>query len=94
IIRATIKDEFSRNGIAWCPHTATGLHVYRELPESEKADKHWVAVATAHAAKFDTIVEPLLGISTEPPSELAAILDWPAKFDTIDASLEEVSQFL
>ncbi len=94
IIRETIKDEYQRHGIAWCPHTATGLHVYRELPEQDKIGRHWVVVATAHAAKFDTIVEPLLGVDIEPPPELAALLDWPASYVTIDATLEQVTEFL
>jgi threonine synthase len=87
LIRTTIRDEYQRHGIAWCPHTATGLHVYRQLPISERDGHHWITVATAHAAKFDTVVEPLLGISIEPPAELAELLEWPAKFDTIDAEL-------
>jgi len=94
VIRATILDEYRRHGIAWCPHTATGLHVYRELPESMRADSHWVVVATAHAAKFDTIVEPLLDTVIEPPAELAALLEWPARFDTIDPEPEEVERRL
>jgi len=94
IIRETISDEYRRHGIAWCPHTATGMHVYRELPEADKAGRHWVVVATAHAAKFDTIVEPLLGISIDPPSELAALLDWPTEYATIDAELAQVTKML
>jgi threonine synthase len=94
IIRETISDEYQRHGIAWCPHTATGMHVYRELPEADRAGRHWVVVATAHAAKFDTIVEPLLGISIEPPSELAALLDWPVEYATIDAELAQVTKML
>ena len=93
-IRATIKDEFARHGIAWCPHTATGLHVYRELSEAERQGGHWVVVATAHAAKFDTIVEPLLDRQIEPPEELARLLDWPAEYTTIDAELKQVAQAL
>ncbi len=90
VIRETIRDEYQRHGIAWCPHTATGLHVYRELPEPLRADRHWIVVATAHAAKFETIVEPLLGIDVEPPPELAALLDWPARFATIEPELREI----
>jgi threonine synthase len=90
VIRATIRDEFDRHGIAWCPHTATALHVYRQLPEDERTGRHWIAVATAHAAKFDTIVEPLLGITIAPPAELAELLGWPASFEAIDADLDEI----
>jgi threonine synthase len=93
-IRATIKSEYERHGLAWCPHTATGLHVYRELPEQEKRGRQWAVVSTAHAAKFDTIVEPLLGIQVEPPPELAELLNWPSQFDTIDADLGELARLL
>ncbi len=92
LIRATICDEYMRHGIAWCPHTATGLHIYRQLPRHERAERHWVVVATAHAAKFDTIVEPLLGIKIDPPAELAELLDWPSRFETIDADLGEIER--
>ncbi|MCE7901867.1 MAG: threonine synthase [Gammaproteobacteria bacterium PRO9] len=86
-IRATIVDEYRRHGLAWCPHTATALHVYRELPAAERSGRDWAVVATAHAAKFDTIVEPLLGTRIAMPPELAAILERPAHFERIDADL-------
>jgi threonine synthase len=86
-IRSTIVDEFRRNGLAWCPHTATGLRVYRELPDQERTHRDWAVVATAHAAKFDTIVEPLLGIRVEPPGELMSLLARPSRFETIAARL-------
>jgi threonine synthase len=94
VIRATIVDEYQRHGMAWCPHTATALHAYRDLPPAERAGRHWVVVATAHAAKFDTIVEPLLGISVDPPAELAELLKWPASFETIEADLDELARRL
>ncbi len=94
IIRDTICDEYQRHGTAWCPHTATGLHVYRTLPESARTGHHWIVVATAHAAKFETIVDPLLGITVEPPAELAEMLQWPAKFETIGPDLAEVARRL
>jgi threonine synthase len=90
-IRSTIVDEFRRNGLAWCPHTATGLRVYRELPEQERTQRDWAVVATAHASKFDTIVEPLLGIRIQPPDELMALLARPSRFETIAADLDTLA---
>jgi threonine synthase len=89
-IRRTIQDEYRRHAIAWCPHTATGLHVYREMPEALRRAGRWAVVATAHAAKFDTIVEPLLGIKVPPPPELAELLSWPAEYRCIDAQLDQL----
>ena len=60
----------------------------------ERTRHHWIVVATAHAAKFDAIVEPLLEITIEPPAELAELLEWPASFQTIDADLAELSGHL
>ena len=93
-IRRTIVDEYRRHRIAWCPHTATGLHVYRELPDNVRRGRHWIVVATAHAAKFDTIVEPLLGIRIAPPPELAELLNWPSRYETIDAALPALAERL
>ncbi|MCC7257406.1 MAG: threonine synthase [Gammaproteobacteria bacterium] len=90
-IRAAIRVEFDCHGIAWCPHTATALHVYRRLPEVERHSRHWIAVATAHPAKFDTIVEPLLGCSVALPPELARLLHLPAHHETIGADLPELA---
>ncbi|RMF99302.1 MAG: threonine synthase [Gammaproteobacteria bacterium] len=89
-IRATIVDEYRRHGIAWCPHTATALYLYRQLPAAER-QRPWIVVATAHAAKFDTIVEPLLGVSVDPPPELAEILSWPSRFDSIEPELDALA---
>lgn len=90
-IRSTIVDEYRRSGLAWCPHTATALRVYRELPEQERAHRDWVVVATAHAAKFDTIVEPLLGTRIQPPEELLALLTRPSRFETIAPELDALA---
>ena len=90
-IRTTIVDEFRRYGLPWCPHTAAGLRVYRELPEVERTRRDWAVVATAHAAKFDTIVEPLLGTAVEPPAELTELLTRPAHFETIAPELDALA---
>lgn len=90
-IRSTIRDEYRRNGSPWCPHTATAFYVYRHLPDAERRSRHWIAVATAHAAKFDTIVEPLLGRVVEPPAELARLLRLRSQFETIPADLAELT---
>lgn len=90
-IRATIVDEYRRHGIPWCPHTATALYAYRHLPAAERSGRDWIAVATAHPAKFDTIVEPLVGTTVPPPPELARLLDLPARFERIAPSLAELA---
>jgi len=70
-------------GRVWCPHTATAVR-FREQFDSP----HWVIVATAHPAKFETIVEPLVGRTVELPVPLAELLDRPRHVVEIDADLE------
>ena len=72
-IRDTIRAAPSRHGVIPCPHTATGLHLLEQL-RAEGDTRPWAVVATAHPAKFEGIVEPLLGHAVEPPPALAEAL--------------------
>jgi threonine synthase len=67
-----------------CPHTAAGL-VYIERQRELGDTSPWVAVATAHPAKFESIVEPLVGRDVVVPPALAALLARPARAHTITA---------
>jgi len=89
-IRAQIRRDAQRYGEVWCPHTATAAHVYDLLDAEERKDP-WVLVATAHPAKFDTVVEPLLGRTLEIPAELAALLERPTVQQHIAADLDALA---
>jgi threonine synthase len=90
-IRKTIRAEHRLHNLAWCPHTATGFCAYRQLPQTERESRHWITVATAHAAKFDTIVEPLIGTTVPVPPELDRLLRLPTRFDTISPSIQDLA---
>src|SRR5690606_36331117 len=77
-IRAEIAEGYRRFGEIWCPHTATGFWVYDHLPAERRAAGAWVVSATAHPAKFETIVEPIVGRPVPVPPALAALLERPA----------------
>ena len=51
----------------------------------------WIVVATAHPAKFETIVEPLTGKSLEVPETLAQILKRPIQSREIEPALEALA---
>jgi threonine synthase len=76
-IRAQIAKDYERYGEVWCPHTATAFWVYDHLPPARKAGRPWIVSATAHPAKFETIVEPVIGRKLEIPPALAELLDRP-----------------
>ncbi len=85
-IRATIQNTYSRYGYVMCPHTATAEYLrVRRLRESPV-----VLAATAHPAKFETIVEPLIGREVEIPESLKPLLDAESRFRTIDPDLGEL----
>ncbi len=72
-------------GRVWCPHTATAAHFRERL-----ASDDWVIVATAHPAKFESIVEPLIGERVELPAQLRELLERPSRFEEIDADLDQL----
>jgi threonine synthase len=84
---AAIRDVIARGPMEWgrvfCPHTATAVRLREQLGPGP-----WVVVATAHPAKFETIVEPLVGRTVEPPPSLAALLERPRRVAEIDPSVE------
>jgi len=86
-ISAAIRQDYSEFGFATCPHTATATHTWRHLDKSLRESHDWILVATAHPAKFETIVEPIIGTSVPLPPELAEILTRPAHAVSIEPSL-------
>ncbi len=76
-IREVIARRHARYGEVFCPHTATAVKVLEDL-RADGATGHWAVAATAHPAKFESVVEPLLGTSVEVPPALQALLDRPA----------------
>ncbi len=75
-IRERIAEDFRRYGRVWCPHTATAAEVYSRLPQKERVNP-WVIVATAHPAKFNEVVEPVIGQPVEIPESLRRLLGLP-----------------
>ena len=81
----------------WCPHTATAMRAWETMDPETRA-RPWIVVATAHPAKFDTVVEPLVGTSVPVPDALAELLARPASarplepdFDRFRRELEMLS---
>ncbi len=85
-IRARIKHDAQALQQVWCPHTATAAEVYWHLP-AEQQTSHWVLVSTAHPAKFNDIVEPLIGRGVPVPPALAQLLALPLQETEIEPQL-------
>jgi threonine synthase len=76
-IREVISERYSKHGEVFCPHTATAVKVLQDL-RVQGAAGDWAVAATAHPAKFESVVEPLIGRALEVPPALAALLARPA----------------
>ncbi|WP_449422137.1 threonine synthase [Rhodanobacter lindaniclasticus] len=83
-IRSTIATHARDHDEVFCPHTATAMHALDRL-RADGDNSPWAIVATAHPAKFDSVVEPLVGHSIPVPAALAAMLARPAHAEPIPA---------
>jgi threonine synthase len=70
-ICSATREAFERHGAILCPHTAAGYAALKLMRGA--ATGRWVITATAHAAKFPEIVEPLIGERVGIPPALAAL---------------------
>jgi len=87
-IEEQIARVYARDGEIICPHTATAFAAAASLPGN------WTLVATADPAKFESIVEPLLGRSVPIPAALAALLEQPTRVIDIAADLTAARRHL
>jgi threonine synthase len=85
-IRHTIARYWAEAGYLLCPHSATAAFTRGAYYPDEPA----ILVATAHPAKFDTVVEPLIGSTVPVPSSLRTLLDAPSSCEVIDPELAQL----
>jgi threonine synthase len=83
-ISQAIRRAWSAHGVAICPHTACGMEVLERLRARGDADT-WIVAATAHAAKFDTVVEPIIGQTVPIPGPLTELLARPSRAEPLPA---------
>jgi threonine synthase len=92
-ICTTIAMHAHEHDEVFCPHTATAMHVVDEL-RAAGDEQSWAVVATAHPAKFENVVEPLVGHAIDVPPSLAAMLQRPASAETLAAEDHALRQWL
>jgi threonine synthase len=86
-IRATIQHDARALDYVWDPHGATAAYVHHHAL-ADRADEPWVLLATAHPAKFNEIVEPLIGREVEVPPTLARLLRLPRREERLEPTLD------
>jgi threonine synthase len=88
-IRTTIRRGPERYGQTWCPHTATAVHAWEALGTAATG-RPWVVVATAHPAKFEDVVDPLVGREVPMPPALAELMTRPRHFVDVGPQTTEL----
>jgi threonine synthase len=91
-IRQTIKSTYTKSKIVICPHTATAVYVRENCLDDKDKQKPWIVVSTADPSKFETVIEPLLGIEIPVPDRLNEILHRPNLAIDSSANLNAVTQ--
>ena len=84
-IRAEIRASEARYGTLVCPHTATATAVLGRL-RARGDRRDFAVVATAHPAKFEAVIEPLIGRAIDVPPALATLLERPSRSERIAAN--------
>ena len=86
-IVSTIRRVWDEDGYVMCPHTACGEYVRKtQLDGLDNV----LLVSTAHPAKFDTIVEPIIGQKVPVPAALAELLGKESHCREISADYHEL----
>jgi threonine synthase len=91
-IRATLLRHAREHGEVVCPHTATALAVLARQPP--RNGRTWAIAATAHPAKFETVLETLLGRPIPVPPTLGAMLERPTRATPLPADDQALKDWL
>jgi len=73
--RSCIKKSFEKTGYVIDPHSAVGLLAAEKYLADTRLNMPFIALATAHPAKFGDVVEKEIGKSVEIPERLSVCLD-------------------
>jgi threonine synthase len=92
-IRDVIRRHAASDSEVFCPHTATAIRVFERWRMAGDT-RPWTVAATAHPAKFDTVVEPLIGRSVEVPEALGVMLEREANAEPLAADSGTFAEWL
>jgi threonine synthase len=87
----TIRSFYKEHDYVLDPHTAIGVKAAQQY---RTAGVPMICLATAHPAKFGTVVENAIGIPPIVPDCLIGITDKPARCELMDADMQQVKDFV
>src|SRR6056297_526185 len=92
-IKACIRREYEVHGRIVCPHTACALELLSRL-RAEGHRQPTLIAATAHPAKFETVIEPIIGRRIPLPPALDDLLKRPSHAEPLAPGLDALQQAL
>tara|TARA_B100001250_G_scaffold414419_1_gene452679 strand:- start:5302 stop:6609 length:1308 start_codon:yes stop_codon:yes gene_type:complete len=90
MIKSEIKKVYLNNDIIICPHTATAFSTYEHLADNNDDGCPFIIDATAHAAKFNNIIEPIIGREVDIPSSLRDLLKRKTNYNSLSKKLDDL----
>ncbi|MFT6835742.1 MAG: threonine synthase [Francisellaceae bacterium] len=85
-ITQTIKEVYQKFDEEICPHTATAFFARKQLDSNKK----YILVSTAHPAKFESVIEPILDKKIPATKALQELLDRKQVKVEISADMDEL----
>jgi threonine synthase len=92
-VRGAIRELDSDYGYLADPHTAIAYLGAEQLRE-RRPNLHRLFLATAHPAKFEDVVAPILGRAVPIPAPLAGAMQRPRQVVQIEPRLEALAELL
>jgi threonine synthase len=90
-----IKRTYEKTGSILDPHTAVGIATARRVRSAMRGDESdFIALATAHPAKFAEIIEPLIGMKVAVPQHLQDVMGRKKESVTIAAKYNSLLRIL
>lgn len=87
----TIRSFYKEHDYVLDPHTAIGVKAAQQF---RTGGVPMICLATAHPAKFSTVVEDAIGILPGVPDCLVGITAKPARCELMDADMQQVKEFV
>ncbi len=90
-ILETIKLYYNRYNYLSDPHTATGLHILKNI-SNEKS--HFISLACAHPAKFESAIKDSIEQLPNYPDSLKNIFEKDEKFTILDNDTNKIKEYI
>lgn len=88
-IQETIKAVYQTHSEIICPHTACGFQAH-----SQQGLNNTLIAATAHAAKFNDVIEDVLAQTPELPPNLESLLEKSQRYDCLHNDINQFKHYL